>query len=378
MNRRHLTLLSVGVAAFLIAGGGAYALDLSRSTAGSTSANPVLPQIAPAARSSAASTDPAQVPGVVGYLNTGPETVAYLTWQVDASGSFSGTLDTAAVSGTAPSETVVPHVNQSVFGQVSGSTIALQEGGHTDTGTLAGGALTLNVVQQDGTIAPVDFTSATPAQYNAALASLRTTVDSANGQARTAMYTQQSIAQLQKDYAALGNDQSSLVTDVGQIQPDLHTALNDVSGEEVAEGQVVSEAKQGTDVDTVCSDAYTVASDGYTVQSDSYTVSSDLDSVTSDLADLRSALPQLRADLAVVQAADPSYAGDGGGPLPGDVASEMTSAHNVAVAQVAKANAQIDTVNGYVATAQTYAVKAARAGGCSAPDPEPTPIPHLS
>ncbi len=378
MNRRQLTLLSVGIAVLLVAGGGAYELGRSSSTTGGNSVNPLLPQVTPAARASAAGTDPAQAPGVVGYLNTEAQSVAYLTWQVDSSGSFSGTLDTAAVSRAAPNETVVPDVNQSIFGQVSGSTITLQVGGHTDTGTLTGGTLTLNAVQQDGTIVPVSFASAGPAQYNSALASLRSTVDDANEQAQTAADTQAAIAQLTKDYESLGGAQTSLVSDVGQMQTDLHTASNDLSSEEAAEQQVISEANQGTDVNTVCSDAYSVASDAYSVQSDSYSVGSDLNSVTSDLAALRSALPQVRTDLAAVGAADPSYAGGSDDPSPQEVSSELVSASSVAVQQVATANARIDTVNGYVATAQTYSVKAAQAGSCSAPSSAPTPIAHIS
>lgn len=382
MERRHLTLISVGLGTFVLASGLAYALDLNRTGGATGTSSTVLPQAVAASAStteaSAAGADPAQVPGVVGYLNSGAQAVTYLTWQADSTGTLSGTLDSAAVTGTAPSETVVPHVNQPVFGQVSGSTISLQVDGHTDTGTLAGGTLTLNVVQQDGSIAAVSFTSATPDRYNAALASLRSTVDGDNGQAQTAMDTQAAITRLGRDYTALGNDQSSLVLDVGQMDTELYTTSNDLSGEKAAEAQVVSEASQGTDVNTVCSDAYAVASEGYSVQSDSYAVSSDLDSVTSDLTDLRAMLPQVQSDLAAVQAAEPTYTGGGGAPSPHDVASELTSATSVAVAQVAKANAHIDTVNGYVATAQTYSDKAARAGSCSAPSPAPTPIPHIS
>jgi hypothetical protein len=168
------------------------------------------------------------------------------------------------------------------------------------------------------------------------------------------------------------------VIDVGQMDRELYTTSKDLSGEKAAAAQVVSEVSQGTDVNTVCSDAYAVASDGYSVQSDSYSVSSDLDSVTSDLTELRAMLPQVQSDLETVQAAESMYTGSGGAPSPQDVASELTSANSVAMAQVAKANARIDTVNGYVTTAQTYSAKAARAGSCSAPSPAPTPIPHIS
>jgi hypothetical protein len=383
VERRHLTLISFGVGTFVLASSLAYALDLNRTSEVTGTSSAVLPQAVAAASAStteatAAATDPAQVPGVVGYLNSGALAVTYLTWQVDSAGTLSGTLDSAAVTGTAPSEAVIPHVNQPVFGQVRGSTISLQVDGHADTGTFAGGTLTLNVIQQDGSIAAVRFTSATPAQYNAALASLRSSVDGDNGQAQTAADTQAAINRLGRDYTALGNDQSSLVLDVGQMDRELYTTSKDLSGEKAAAAQVVSEVSQGTDVNTVCSDAYAVASDGYSVQSDSYSVSSDLDSVTSDLTELRAMLPQVQSDLETVQAAESMYTGSGGAPSPQDVASELTSANSVAMAQVAKANARIDTVNGYVTTAQTYSAKAARAGSCSAPSPAPTPIPHIS
>jgi hypothetical protein len=374
------------VVSFVAAGGLAYALGVDHSTSGpsavaapSASAVPTqaTPQAAVAAPS-VASTWLAPAPGVTGFLYTTTRGAWFIQWQTSADGSLSGKLNSALITGTSPSETVTPYPDQPLFGQVNGGTVTIQLDGRSDTGTLSGDTLTLDVTQQDGSIQPITYHSATPGDYNSALATLRSTAASDDGQAQQAINTQAAINQLAKDYQALGGAQNSLVSDVAQLQTNLGTASNDLSGEQAAEGNVLTEAGNGTDPNTVCSDADTVASDADTVQSDADTFSSTLYSVTSDLTNLRNALPQVQADLAAVLADDPSYAGSGNAPSPQDANAEMSSASGVAGQQVMLANSRIDTINGDVATAQSYAVKATQAGSCSGPSSAPAPISHIS
>ena len=371
---------------FVAAAGLAYALGVngspSRPSAVAPSASPSpTPTLAPqaaAASPSAASTWLAPAPGVTGFLYTTARGAWFIQWQTSAGGSLSGKLNSALITATSPSETVTPYPDQPLSGQVDGGTVTIQLDGRSDTGTLSGDTLTLDVTQQDGSIQPITYHSATPSDYNSALAALRRTAAEDDGQAQQAINTQAAIDQLAKDYQSLGGVQNSLVSDVAQLQTNLGTASNDLSGEQAAEGNVLTEAGNGTDPNTVCSDADTVASDADTVQSDADTFSSTLSGVTTDLTNLRNALPQVQADLAAVQADDPAYAGSGNAPSPQDVNVEMSSAGSASGEQVTLANSRIDTINGDVATAQSYAVKAAQAGSCSGPGSAPPPISHIS
>lgn len=386
MNRRHAAVAATAVVSFAAAGGLAYALGgrhlpSGPSAVAAPSASPTPTQAAPQAAGaapSAASTWLAPVPGVTGFLYATARGAWFIQWQTAADGSLSGKLNAAVITGASPNETVTPDPDQPLFGQINGGTVTIQLNGRSDTGTRSGDTLTLEVTQQDGSIQPITYHLATPGDYNAALSTLRGTAAGDNGQAQQAIDTQAAINQLAKDYQTLGGAQTSLVSDVSQLQTNLGAASSDLSAEQSAESNVLTESGNGTDPNTVCSDADTVASDADTVQSDADTFSSTLSSVASDLSSLRSALPQVQADLATVQADDPSYTGSGDAPSPQDVNAEMSDAGSVASGQVTLANSRIDTINGDVATAQSYAVKAAQAGSCTGPSPAPLPISHIS
>jgi hypothetical protein len=335
------------------------------------------------------STDPARAVGT-GYLATETGTVVFMQWNVSGNNNMSGSAQVETLSGTPPNASVQTST-VSVNGSMNGDTITFSFDGGADVfGTLSGESFTVNFPQQDGSLAPTTFTSATAEQFNEALSNLQGNTGSANQRAAQAQAIAQQHAQQQsaiasaaqqvnEDLSGLSSDVSSLNNDLGDFGPSLTQAQNDLATTAAQEQTVQNEASNETSNDQVCSDADTAASDADTVASDGDTVSSDADSVENDLSTVRQDIRTVKSDFSSFQSAQsqqPSYRADGSPTS--DRVNQAVGAANAGIAQaVNTANADIGQVNSDQTQAYNDAAAAASVGGCAGPA-APTAQPTIS
>jgi len=316
------------------------------------------------------------VPNAVGsgYLAKESGAVVFIQW-TQSGNNLSGSAQVETLSGSPPNQSVSTNTI-SVSGQLDGSTITLSFNGETKVfGTLSGGTFEVNFPQNDGSLAPVTFTTATATQFNQALADLQGNTGSANqsaAEAETVTSEQQSIdkaaAAVEADISGLKNDSGTLSSDLGGFTKDLAQAQADLATTAQAEQMVITESQNGTDPNQVCSDSDTVQSDADTVGSGGDTVSSTADSVEGDISTLRSDISGTQQDFASLQAAQsqqPSY-GDGA-PSRSAVNQAVAAVQTAITSALNTANSDIAQANSYETQAYNDAVAAAQAGKCSPP-----------
>lgn len=326
---------------------------------------------------SSSSKAPVNVPGTVGYLYTSSSGINFFQWQTDASGAIQGTQMSASIYGDAPSEQVSTN-RSDISGQVNDSSVTLDIGFHTDQGVLSAGTLSLNVVQQDGSIQPIVYRRASDADYNAALAKLNSAVQQTNNQQSQADNRAAAEQQVAKDYQAIGSDETNVKSDLSSLKDTVSSTATDVGTVHSDERNVLSESGNGTDNGTVCGDAASVSGDAASVSGDASSLSGDLSSFTSDLTSLDSDARSLSTDLAALLKIEPGYTGGGNEPSPSTAREAVSGASSAASADVQSANGDIDKENSYVSTAYGYAADAEKAGNCGELPSPPSPISHVS
>ncbi|MDI5964067.1 hypothetical protein [Streptantibioticus silvisoli] len=332
--------------------------------------------VAPAASPSTGS--PVNIPGTAGYLISSASEVDYLQWQRESDGTFQGTELDATVSGTVPDAQVTVKRNE-FDGHINGTTVSIDVGFHTDQGVLSGTALTLNVVQQDGSIQPVVYHRASDSDYNGALRTLNASVASSNSEQQQANGQASAEQQVAGDYQRLGTDSSGLTTDLSSLSTDLAGTGSDLAGERSDERNVLAEAPGSPDDGTVCGDASGVSGDASGISGDASGVSGDLTGLTADLATFHNDTSTLTGDLATLLRIEPGYAGGRGGPSPSAIRTAASAAISTARQDVRLANQDIDQENADVSTAYRYAAAASNAGHCdTAQDPPEGPITHIT
>ncbi|MGW1008386.1 hypothetical protein [Streptomyces sp. NPDC002520] len=311
---------------------------------------------------------------MVGYLYTEAAEVTFLQWPADHVGDVEGTIDSAVASGSPPDETVATSTDSFTV-RINGHSVTLQLGAHTDYGSLSGDTLTLNVRQSDGSIRPITYRRASPADYNHALATLRKTVSGANSRTERDQQTAQEIKSLSDDYKAVGADTGALKGDLSTLKSDVTTAGDDLKTAHDDEKKVLTEASTGTE--DVCVDANGVDVDANGVSVDADGVSTDLVTVTDDLSALRKAVSSLRSSLQVVRKDVPAYNGGDGNPSPAEAEKAMAGAQSSITDFVKQVNTNIDQVNAHVSDAYGYSAAASKAGHCGSASSAPTPIAHI-
>jgi hypothetical protein len=309
-----------------------------------------------------------------GYLANESDGVIFIQWTQTGS-ELSGSAQVETLTGSPPNQTVNTKTI-SVVGQFSGSTITLSfDNGNEVFGTLADGSFTVNFPQQDGSLAPVTFTSATAARFNQALATLQGTTGSVNSQAaeaNTVNSEEQSIghavAAVESDISGVQQDVGQLSSSLGSFGKDLSQAQTDLTSTSQMEQQVINEAHSGTDPDQVCSDSDRVASDLDTVASDGDSVSSDADSTETALTTVRNDISSLQQNASAMQTAlaqRPSYTD--GAPSQSAINGAVSAAKQAISSALGTANSDIGQVNGYETQAFQDAQAAAQAGNCAGP-----------
>ena len=301
------------------------------------------------------------------YLASGLTWVDYLQWNTSGVGSL--TDDT--LTGSSPDEQV-SSAQTPITAYVNGSEVTFT-GLQQQNGTLANGALTLQVLDADGTLTTVVFTPAGLGQFNAAVQALQNQAASDNGtavrqqaQASTASANAAAEQTASNDLATVqgigfANDLTKLSGDATQASTDLATTRSDAAnGPNGASGDcynlegVVNYDVQGK-VD-------------YDLQGPT---ASDSQGLASDLASARSAVQTLQTDLSGLSAA--------GLPAPAGASAAITAAQNTISTAVSTANGDISAVNSDVVTAYQVANGIAT-GSCAedGPGSPPSPLPTLS
>jgi hypothetical protein len=177
------------------------------------------------------------VQAVNAYLATSSGWVNYLQW--DSQGTRSFTNDT--MSGTAPDEQVSSDQTP-ITVYVNGSEVTL-DGLNPDTGILANGTLTMQVLDLDGTLGTVTFTPATQDQFNQAVQVLQ---NQAAGDNTAAVQASASASQASANAAAEQQAQTDLATVQGiSFSSDLSSLANDVTTTNTDLGTVKSDAANG-------------------------------------------------------------------------------------------------------------------------------------
>ncbi|MDH6144153.1 hypothetical protein P3T35_006190 [Kitasatospora sp. GP30] len=358
MYRRPVPVLLVLSAATVLAG-----CSSSHSAVPSTTTQAGTVSDAPAGGTSGAASSPVQVPGTVGFLNTDSGTVSYLQWQADGRGEFSGTALQAAANGTPPDETVKPATSP-ISGQVNGSAVTLDIADRTDQGVLTGGNLTVNVIQQDGSIRSITYHQASATDYNTALSQLQQTVSSADAQekqqqSQASLQTsaQQALSTLQADNNAFTNAKA-VRADLDKANSDLQQERRDIgngNGDNCYNIQVTVDYDASTNV-------------GYDVTT----------AASYDVGREQSALTSARSDIQAVQRAEAALNTAGLPATPG-ASDAITTAQQHDTEAVTTTNSAIDSLNSDLATAYSIA-KSAGTGSCAGDGPgsPPAGLSHIS
>ncbi len=373
-KRRGPLLLVVLIIAIVLLVAAGVALGL-RSSDSSTTATTATTKQASSSASSATTTTTTPAVGD-GYLAEGQDYVVFLQWN-NAGGQLSGSAQEITASGQPPKESVSTNTLP-ITGTLSESSISLSFSGSPQSfGTIEGNSVTLNVPQSDGSLAPITFNSAPATSFNMAVASLRSSVGSAN--------------QLATDQNAISSAASAVVGDIGEITELGSNAISDAQGISPAlqreaielgstqqlEQQVVAEAgTSNANESSTCGDA----GDADSVAGDADSVEGDAETVEYVLNQLRTEITTIQSDYSTLTAAEaelPSYL-PSGTPGQDDVGQAISQANNSISSALSTANGDIDQANADVTTAYQYAADANQAGNCGSAPSAPAAQPHIS
>ncbi|MDQ1394664.1 MAG: hypothetical protein QOF30_3641 [Acidimicrobiaceae bacterium] len=361
----------------------------------------ILTSCGSAARSTkpAAATVSVAPPVGSGWLMSSTTSVEFIQW-TDNAGVLTGTAQ-AATKNDQGRTLAVATGTYPLVGSLHGSTLSISFDGRPATfGTVSGDSFTLNVPQQDGTLAPVTFHKAPTSAFNAAVANLNTMVSDANQQAAAAQAQAdqeasnahaQQVAQNKVDgdvsavnsaIAALPQQESALSTTLQHIASgSLHAVVVAVAGVHSQEQMVIAEARQYPDGNAggVCADAAGVAAAASGVEADVSGVAADASGVSNGLASLRSTISGLTQSFAQFQSdRSAGTSVPSGAPTNADVSKATTAANSALSSALSTINAYIDQANMDATTAYGYVVQAYKAGNCGDPSPQGNPENHVS
>lgn len=310
-----------------------------------------------------------------GLLATNRDSYAYYIQWTGIGGTLSGTMQVDALSGIPPNESVSTDTEQ-ISAQINGTQADVNLGDAGEVlGTFSGEILKLNIPQQDGTLEALTFNPATSADFNNAVASIQSRVQSDNETGSMVQQAESERAAIDKAGAAaqqdiqnLASDRSDIVTEVDDLPNALGDEKSQLAATASAEAKVIQEARSGADQSQVCSDADGVASDADGVYSDGDGVSSDADGVKGALSSAQSDIAATGHDLQSLKVAEailPGY--QGSAPSVNDVQQAVTATASAITSAVSTTNGDIGTANSYQTQAFQDAQAAASVGSCAAP-----------
>ncbi len=307
------------------------------------------------------------------WLATGSNWVNFIQWNSSGVGSL--TDDT--LTGTPPDEQVSSSQTP-ITASVNGSEVTFT-GLQQDTGTLAGGQLSLQVLQSDGSLATDTFSPATQDQFNSAASTLNNQAASDNSvalqqQAQASSASASAAASASQASANAGAEQTAqkdlatvqginFTADTNSLNGDAATANTDL-------GTVKSDAANGQGQD--CNNVDPVGTDVDGVVTDANEMTSDLSGgITFDISTARQDVSALQDDVTGLRNA--------GLPVPSGASAAISSAQSAISTVVSTANGDISQENADVSAAYqvlgTLATGACSSSGSGSPPP---PIPPIS
>jgi hypothetical protein len=229
--------------------------------------------------------------------------------------------------------------------------------GHTDQGVLSGNTMTLNVVQTDGSIQPITYQRASPADYNTALVQLQQSVQSANQQAQQQQNQSNLTSAAAEATGALQSDNANF-SNAKTLRDDLAKANTDLAKERQDAANGPGANCYNIDVVVDNDAAYVVGFDvTQTALNDTSTEQLQLNSIRGDIAAVQNTQAALKA---------------AGLPATPGADSAIATAHQHVAEALITANSAIDALNADLNTAYDIANKTAT-GACAGHGPGTAP-----
>lgn len=209
-----------------------------------------------------------------------------VSWVRGSSDQLTGTIE-AARSAAKGSSGPVASSSSAFTGTISGGAVSLQVGGQlgslfgaTITGSLYGDTLTLNVPARNGQVGTVDLVRASAEDYNQAVEHLQSVAEAQRAQAASAQASQDAQETLSAASSQLESDLKELKTNTAVLRSgadDLDSALDDIRTALAAQQQLARESRTAG-----CDDVPSVQSDESGAAADVDGASSDYDGAVSD------------------------------------------------------------------------------------------------
>jgi len=372
------TLILAVVGALTLAACGATQSGQKSTSATSTATLPPTTATTAATTTTQAPTTARALPG---YLATPTNQVVFLEF-TPAGGQISGTVQFAYLSSDG---TQVETANGPIDGKISGSSVTINDENEVITssgsvsGTFEGSDLVLAFPQQNGELAPVQFSPASVAAYNNAVETLQVEANQAATAQQAAAAAQQAAADaaaaqakrqqaiafavqsvntdqgnILNDISALANDEQTLTSDVSTVQGDLRTVKGDL---------IQTERDAKSDPTSVCDDAGGVQDDQGGMVDDQGGYEDDLSSDQSDTSSVQQDMASLRSDwvsLASAESADPTYVPTGGLPPFSSETSDLSAGNSALSKYQQSVTTDTRTIAGYLSQANTYVAQANR------------------
>lgn len=255
-----------------------------------------------------------------GGSSKGPETFVShdqsgamtISWTDDGSGHLVGSLQNAIPNRDSTGD-LVKTVNVSFTGTLHDGQISLVTNGFlginsTWTGSLSGDALTLNIPQQDGSIAPATFARGKVSDYNSAVTALRSQVTQERAKAASDAASAAAAAELADADKQVADDVTALhgslsdglsfdafTADMATLKRDLETTRSDALKATSAGAEARANMDACGDASTAQGDASAVGGDESTIGGDESTAKATIDSVAQKAEELRNAQATMKA-----------------------------------------------------------------------------------
>lgn len=301
-------------------------------------------------------------PGPAGYLAVRASRVAFIQWRNTSGGRLHGTITESSVGGSGAAQTLSV-IDAPFTGTMKGNSVRLTFAlpyflrAHAH-GTLSGSGLHMAVPQSDGTVKQVRFSQADKADYNRAIATLRSRIRRATvvaakqqaGQRRQPAHAQAEQS-TQKTLNALY--QESSIAHGSKLADGLARLADDI---QAARSHLATERGHASGANKYCGASFTVTGDALAVGGALQKAQGDVSSLMPDILAVRHDAATASVSL--------RHLSRSGLPAP-SLASDVIANANASLKRaIAIANSYIDQINAIDARARSLADNMAT-GRCS-------------
>lgn len=306
--------------------------------------------------------------GPASYLAVSASKVAFIQWRTTSGGHLRGMITESSVGGSGSAQRL--SVSSAPFtGTITGNSIRLtfavlyflRADAH---GTRSGSALTMHVPQSDGTVMQVRFSQASKADFDRAIAALRTRIRHATIRAAK----QQAEQSAQRTLNALYEESS--IAHGGRLVDDLARLADAI---QAARYHLVREKADASGGNKYCAAAFTVTGDAKAVDGALQNAQGAVLSLMPDILAVRHDAATANAYL--------RHLSRSGLPAPSLATNVIANANSSLQQATATANSYIDQVNAIDARARTLAdnmatraCSGARSGSSAHPIPPIGPV----